>query len=132
MNKSFANHKLTDWAIDMFFNYIGGEYFSYPKDEQKKKEYDDLIMDLIDMDYNQNKSKQAYKKARRYVIENFCSALSLEFDCSYGYGQKVVVGAFGLTHLQVINNELISKVFEYNSDFNCCDIALNNDEIKIS
>ena len=135
LNKKMFNHTLTDWAIDMFFNFIGGEYFSYPRNEEKLKEYNNFILNLIDLSQNQDKPKQAYKKARKYIISNFCEALTLEFNCSYGYAQKVVVKAFGLKCLETINNDLISKMFSYNQNalenaFTPCDIALNNNQIK--
>ena len=131
MLKGHFSNKLTNWAESMFFNFIGGEYFSYPKNENKYKEQFRLIDELFCL-ANIGKNKQAYKKALTYVISNFCDAVALEFDCSYGYAQKVIVKAFGKSSLESINNDLISQFIEYNSEGStACDIALNNHEIKI-
>jgi hypothetical protein len=130
MNKKYANHELTEWAENMFFNYIGGEYFNYPADERKYNEQFLLIKELRAL-AGSGKNKQAYKKAVKYIIYNFCSAVTQEFDCSYSYAQKVIVKAFGKANLEVINNDLISKLFNYSLYPSICDIALNQNKIVI-
>ena len=125
--KGTFNNKLTDWAENMFFNYIGGEYFYYPYNEKKYNEQFAICKDLLHI--AKSNPKKAYKLAVQYVILNFCKALQEEFDCSYSYAQKVMVKTFGYNQLEVINNDLISKMFDANCEFNCCDIALNEKQI---
>ena len=51
-----------------------------------------------------------YKKQRAFVINNYTALLALEFGCSYGYAQKVIVGLFAKDKLESITNEFINDL----------------------
>mgnify|MGYP003114548975 FL=1 len=51
-----------------------------------------------------------YKKQRAFVINNYTALLALEFGCSYGYAQKVIVELFAKDKLESITNEFINDL----------------------
>lgn len=99
MKKSLRSHLLTDgnynltrYGYSLWTHFINGDW-----DE---------------LDYlNVVKMKDASKgEQRNFVISRYTSLLSLEFNCSYGYAQKVIVGLFTKDKLESITNEFIDEM----------------------
>jgi len=99
MKKSLRSHLLTDgnynltrYGYSLWTHFINGDW-----DE---------------LDYlNVVKMKDASKgEQRSFVISRYTSLLSKEFNCSYGYAQKVIVGLFTKDKLESITNEFIDEM----------------------
>jgi hypothetical protein len=50
------------------------------------------------------------REQRSFVISRYTSILSIEFNCSYGYAQKVIVGLFTKEKLASITDEFIDEM----------------------
>jgi hypothetical protein len=87
-----GNYNLTRYGYSLWTHFINGDW-----DE---------------LDYlNVVKMKDASKgEQRNFVISRYTSLLSLEFNCSYGYAQKVIVGLFTKDKLESITNEFIDEM----------------------
>tara|TARA_R110000824_G_scaffold375866_1_gene566840 strand:+ start:125 stop:469 length:345 start_codon:yes stop_codon:yes gene_type:complete len=83
--------KMSDWGYQLWTNFIYGNYgevnFTNVKDASEKKQ-------------------------RTFVIFNYTRLLAREFNCSYGYAQKVIVGLFTKDKLASITNEFIEEMKE--------------------
>ncbi len=95
LNKGTFNNKLTDYGVDLWRNFIYGDY--------SKQDY----LKSLEMQKETNK-----RKLRKFVIFNYCSLVAREFNCSYGHAQKTMVNLFGLQSLESINDELIEELME--------------------
>ena len=51
-----------------------------------------------------------YKTQRAFVISNYTKLLALEFNCSYGYAQKTIVGLFPKEKLVSITDGFINEL----------------------
>ena len=88
----FIPNEMSDWGYQLWNNFIYGNY--------SIKDY----RDCLEM-RNANNRKQ-----RAFVISNYTRLLALEFGCSYGYAQKVIVGLFAKDKLESITNEFINDL----------------------
>jgi len=88
----FIPNEMSDWGYQLWNNFIYGNY--------SIKDY----RDCLEM-RNANNRKQ-----RAFVIHNYTRLLALEFNCSYGYAQKVIVGLFAKDKLESITNEFINDL----------------------
>ena len=57
-------------------------------------------------------SSQKMKVFRSFIIENFSKFGAIEFNCSRGYFQKVMVQTFSKDELKVINKILVNEFLE--------------------
>ena len=88
----FIPNEMSDWGYQLWNNFIYGNY--------SIKDY----RDCLEM-RNANNRKQ-----KAFVISNYTRLLALEFGCSYGYAQKVIVGLFAKDKLESITNEFINDL----------------------
>ena len=65
-----------------------------------------------ELDYhNVLKMKKATDRQQRsFVISRYTSLLATEFNCSYGYAQKTIVGLFTKSRLALITDEFIDEM----------------------
>jgi len=84
--------EMTEWGYHLWNNFIYGSY----------SEID--YLNCLEM-RNANNRKQ-----RAFVINNYTRLLALEFDCSYGYAQKVIVGLFSKEKLESITSQFINDI----------------------
>ena len=86
--------EMTEWGYQLWNNFIYGAYAEA-----------DHIISL--------KMRDASKKDQRtFVVSKYTLLLALEFNCSYGYAQKVIVGLFAKDKLASITNEFIEDMKE--------------------
>ena len=78
----FIPNEMSDWGYQLWNNFIYGNY----------SEID--YLNCLEM-RNANNRKQ-----RAFVINNYTRLLALEFHCSYGYAQKVIVSLFSKEKLE--------------------------------
>ena len=88
----FISGEMSDYGYQVWNHFIHGNY-----DEK------DYISSLKMRNAN-------HKEQRTFAIHNFTRIISLEFDCSYGYAQKVIVGLFTKDKLESITNEFINDL----------------------
>ena len=101
---TFENFQNSNSWVRRFFRlFLDGSYGfeNYPNYENLK------------LRYNQKKSKtQKMKVLRSFIIENFSKFGAIEFNCSRGYFQKVIVQTFSKNELEEINKILIEELIE--------------------
>ena len=101
---TFENFQNSNSWVRRFFRlFLEGSYGfeNYPNYENLK------------LRYNQKKSKtQKMKVLRSFIIENFSKFGAIEFNCSRGYFQKVIVQTFSKNELEEINKILIEELIE--------------------
>lgn len=88
----FFGDELSRWGYNLWTNIINGNY--------EKADY----FDAIEM------RDASEKEQRTFVISRYTGLLSREFNCSYGYAQKVLVGLFTKEKLARITNEFIDEM----------------------
>jgi hypothetical protein len=70
------------------------------------------------------KNQNSRVKMRMFVIRNFVEMVAFEYQCSYGYAQKCVVGMADKLTLERFNDLLIKDCIDsFVEDNTCCDIA---------
>jgi hypothetical protein len=86
------NQLLSNWGNQLWSHFINGNY--------------------SESDYlNSLKMKKANKREQRiFTIYNYTRLLALEFGCSYGYAQRVIVGLFPKEKLESITNGFINDL----------------------
>ena len=86
--------EMTEWGYQLWNNFIYGAYAE-----------SDHTVSL--------KMRDASKKDQRtFVVSKYTLLLALEFNCSYGYAQKVIVKLFTKDKLASITNEFIDDLKE--------------------
>ena len=85
-------NEMSDWGYQLWNNFMYGNY--------SIKDYRDCLEIR-----NANNRKQ-----RAFVINNYTRLLAFEFDCSYGYAQKVLVSLFSKEKLESITSQFISDI----------------------
>ena len=85
-------NEMSDWGYQLWNNFMYGNY--------SIKDYQDCLEIR-----NANNRKQ-----RAFVINNYTRLLALEFDCSYGYAQKVLVSLFSKEKLESITSQFINDI----------------------
>ena len=99
MQKALRSHLLTDdnynltrYGYSLWTHFINGNWDG---------------LDHFNVLSMRNASKG---EQRSFVISRYTSLLSIEFNCSYGYAQKVIVGLFTKDKLASITNEFIDEM----------------------
>ena len=90
----FFGDELSRWGYQLWTNFIYGDY-----DEKDHA----ISLEMRDA---------SKKEQRTFVISRYTGLLALEFGCSYGYAQKVIVGLFTKGKLASITNEFIEEMKE--------------------
>lgn len=85
-------NEMSDWGYQLWNNFMYGNY--------SIKDYRDCLEIR-----NANNRKQ-----RAFVINNYTRLLAFEFDCSYGYAQRVLVSLFSKEKLESITSQFISDI----------------------
>jgi hypothetical protein len=85
-------NEMSDWGYNLWNNFMYGNY--------SIKDYRDCLEIR-----NANNRKQ-----KAFVINNYTRLLALEFDCFYGYAQKVLVSLFSKEKLEWITNYFINEI----------------------
>ena len=90
----FFGDELSRWGYQLWTNFIAGIY-----DEKDHA----ISLEMRDA---------SKREQRTFVISRYTGLLALEFNCSYGYAQKVIVGLFTKDKLASITNEFIEEMKE--------------------
>ena len=84
--------EMSEWGYKLWYNFMYGNY------------------DESDYSHCLEMEIENHKTQRTFVISNYTRLLALEFGCSYGYAQKVIVGLFAKDKLESITNEFINDL----------------------
>jgi hypothetical protein len=102
--------EMSKWGYQLWTNFINGSY--------GEGDFDDVI-----------EMKDAPEEERRkFVIRRYTGLLAIEFNCSYGYAQKVIVGFFTKKKLASITDEFIDEMARFT--ITQCNNEINDDEIN--
>ena len=88
------HREMSKWGYQLWTNFINGNY------------------DEVDYGISLVMRNASKKEQRTFVISRYTGLLALEFGCSYGYAQKVIVGLFTKDKLASITNEFIEEMEE--------------------
>ena len=102
---TFENFQDSDSWVRRFFRlFLEGSYGqeNYPNYQNLRLRYNQKV----------GKMKQQLKVLRSFIIENFSKFGAIEFNCSRGYFQKVMVETFSKEELHTINYILIEDLIE--------------------
>ena len=106
---------------------IKNELFGYNKEQHILSNNNHITLEYFDMYLNGNygneqeyynnidyvkEYKNNHKKMISFVIEKFCTFLSIDFNCSYSHVQKTIVSLFNKKELEQLNNKLINISLE--------------------
>ena len=86
--------EMTGWGYQLWNNFIYGSYGDG------------------DHEISLKMRDASERKQRMFVISRYTGLLAQEFNCSYGYAQKVIVGLFTKDKLASITNEFIEEMKE--------------------
>ena len=84
--------EMSNYGYQIWYNFIYGNY------------------DESDYSHCLEMGIENHKTQRAFVISNYTKLLALEFNCSYGYAQKTIVGLFPKEKLESITNEFINDL----------------------
>ena len=77
-----------------------------------------------------NKHKDSRVKMRMFVVRNFVDMVAFEYDISYGYAQKVIVGMIDKATLEKFNDMLIQECIDaFVEDDSSCGIHIGHSRI---
>ena len=88
----FISGEMSDYGYQLWTNFMYGNY------------------DESDYSHCLGMKIENRKTQKTFVISNYTRLLALEFGCSYGYAQKVIVGLFTKDKLESITNEFINDL----------------------
>ena len=99
--RNFCNPN--SWVRKCFELFLEGSYGEHNKINYK----------MLELRVSEKKSSsQKMKVFRSFIIENFSKFGAIEFNCSRGYFQKVMVQTFSKDELKVINKILVNEFLE--------------------